>query len=85
MGGLMSLWAHLQGGFHNQLIVEITAPKDDISSTGEFVVGVDRMAELYAVSSFSPKDKKRLEFVDADTNKRRTVRALPARFLRKLT
>ena len=79
----MHLWARLNGGFHHNLIVEITNPEHDISRVGEFMVGDGKLAEMYRVKSFSPKEKVRSEFVDVDTNRRRTVRALQAVFVGK--
>lgn len=79
----MHLWARLNGGFHHNLIVEITNPEHDISRVGEFMVGDGKLAEMYRVKSFSPKEKVRSEFVDVDTNRRRTVRALQAMFVGK--
>lgn len=78
----MSLWARLSGGFYNGLVVEITNPPHDITD-GHFMVGDGKMAELYHVGSFSSKQKVRLSFVDVDTNRRRTVRALSAEFAGK--
>ena len=49
------------------------------------MVGDGKLAEMYHVKSFSPKEKVRSEFVDVDTNRRRTVRALQAFYARKPT
>lgn len=81
----MHLWARLNGGFHHNLIVEITNPEQDISRAGEFMVGDGKLAEMYRVKSFSPKQKVRSEFVDVDTNRWRTVRAIQAFFAGKPT
>lgn len=78
----MRLFAMLQGGFYNRLIVEITDPANDLTKNS-FIVGEGKMAETYVLASMRKKD--RVSFVDADTNKLRTVRALRAHFVGKPT